>query len=82
MGAQRELLQNMAYEPMLLLAAIGFYLATDSFNVGEIVKSPVPAVVYLPGIFIGYVFILIIKLRKSPFDLSTSIMRIRKWYGD
>ncbi len=72
MGAQRELLQNMAYEPMLLLAAIGFYLATDSFNVGEIVKSPVPAVVYLPGIFIGYVFILIIKLRKSPFDLSTS----------
>ena len=35
-------------------------------------KSPVPAVVYLPGIFIGYVFILIIKLRKSPFDLSTS----------
>ena len=72
MGAQRELLQNMAYEPMILLAAIGFHLATNSFNVKEIATSSVPSIVYLPGIFVGYVFILVIKLRKSPFDLSTS----------
>lgn len=72
MGAQRELLQNMAYEPMILLAAIGFYLATNSFNVKEIATSSVSSIVYLPGIFVGYVFILVIKLRKSPFDLSTS----------
>ena len=72
MGAQRELLQNMACEPMILLAAIGFYLATNSFNVKEIATSSVPSIVYLPGIFVGYVFILVIKLRKSPFDLSTS----------
>ena len=72
MRAQRELLQNMAYEPMILLAAIGFYLATNSFNVKEIATSSVPSIVYLPGIFVGYVFILVIKLRKSPFDLSTS----------
>ena len=72
MGAQRELLQNMAYEPMILLAAIGFYLATNSFNVKEIATSSVPSIVYLPGIFVGYVFILVIKLLKSPFDLSTS----------
>ena len=62
----------MAYEPMILLAAIGFYLATNSFNVKEIATSSVPSIVYLPGIFVGYVFILVIKLRKSPFDLSTS----------
>ena len=72
MGAQRELLQNMAYDPMILLAAIGFYLAPNSFNVKEIATSSVPSIVYLPGIFVGYVFILVIKLRKSPFDLSTS----------
>ena len=29
-------------------------------------------IVALPGIFIGFMFILTIKLRKSPFDLSTS----------
>ena len=72
MGAQRELAQTMAYEPMILLAAIGFYLATGSFNVADVAASPVPSIVYLPGIFIGYVFILTIKFRKSPFDLSSS----------
>jgi len=32
----------------------------------------VPAIAYLPGIFIGFAAILTIKLRKSPFDISTS----------
>ena len=36
MGAQRELMQMMAYEPMVLLTAIGFYIATGSFSVKEI----------------------------------------------
>ena len=72
MGAQRELVQTMTYEPMILLTAIGFYIAAGSFQVEAIVQSQLPAIVYLPGIFIGYVFILTIKFRKSPFDLSTS----------
>ena len=71
-GAERELLQMMAYEPMVLLTAVGFYLTSGSFNVRDIIAAPVPAIVYLPGVFLGYVFILTIKLRKSPFDLSTS----------
>ena len=71
-GAERELLQMMSYEPMVLLTAVGFYLAKDSFNVKDIVIGNVPPIVYLPGIFLGFVFILTIKLRKSPFDLSAS----------
>ncbi|WP_029232127.1 respiratory chain complex I subunit 1 family protein [Butyrivibrio sp. VCB2006] len=72
MGAQRELLQMMCYEPMTLLVAIGFYYANGSFMVNDLIESPVPAIARIPGFFIGFVFILIIKLRKSPFDLSTS----------
>ncbi|MCR5156615.1 MAG: NADH-quinone oxidoreductase subunit H [Butyrivibrio sp.] len=72
MGAQRELLQMMCYEPMTLLVAIGFYYAQGSFMVNDLVMAPMPAIIKLPGFFIGFVFILIIKLRKSPFDLSTS----------
>lgn len=72
MGAQRELLQMMCYEPMTLLVAIGFYYANGSFMVDELIRKEVPAIVQIPGFFIGFVFILIIKLRKSPFDLSTS----------
>ncbi|MDC7295283.1 MULTISPECIES: complex I subunit 1 family protein [unclassified Butyrivibrio] len=72
MGAQRELLQMMCYEPMTLLVAIGFYYANGSFMVNDLIQAEVPAIVQIPGFFIGFVFILIIKLRKSPFDLSTS----------
>ncbi|MDD2189608.1 MAG: NADH-quinone oxidoreductase subunit H [Eubacteriales bacterium] len=71
-GAERELLQMMAYEPMALLTAVGFYLVNGSFNVADAVTSQVMAIQYLPGIFLGFVFILTIKLRKSPFDLSMS----------
>lgn len=72
MGAQRELLQMMCYEPMTLLVAIGFYYANGSFMVEELITKQYPAIIQIPGFFLGFVFILIIKLRKSPFDLSTS----------
>lgn len=73
MGAQRELLQMMAYEPMVLLVAIGFYDVTGSFYVSQIItSSTIPAIARMPGIFVGFLWILTIKLRKSPFDLSTT----------
>lgn len=73
MGASRELVQMLAYEPMVLIAAIGLYVVTGSFRVSEIVNhNGLPAVIYLPGIFLGFLFIMTIKLRKHPFDLSTS----------
>ena len=72
MGASREMLQMMAYEPMTLLLAVGFYLATGSFHVGDIIQMPVSPILMLPGVLVGFFFITAIKLRKSPFDLSTS----------
>ena len=57
---------------MTLLLAVGFYLAAGSFQVGDIVSQPASAVVTMPGFLLGLMFIMAIKLRKSPFDLSTS----------
>ena len=58
---------------ILAVTAVGFYLATGSFKVSDIVRSSgLPPIVYLPGVFCGFLFILTIKLRKHPFDLSTS----------
>lgn len=71
-GAERELLQMMAYEPMLLIAALGLYQSTGSFHVRDILASGRPLLAELPGVFLGFLFILTIKLRKSPFDLSSS----------
>jgi len=71
-GAERELLQMLASEPMILLSTVGFYMVTGSFNVIDIVQTHTYPIIYLPGVFIALTYVLTIKLRKSPFDLSTS----------
>ena len=72
LGAGRETLQVMSYEPMVLLMAVCFYMATGTFNVGNAFSLTVPAIMYTIPAFVGFLFILTIKLRKSPFDISTS----------
>ncbi len=71
-GSERELLQMMAYEPMVLLTGIGLYYVDKSFFIKDIITAPAPAVIRLPGMFLGLLFILTFKLRKSPFDFSMS----------
>ena len=80
-GASRETLQVMSYEPMVLLFAVAFYMATaqllpehiaGSFNVSTIFSLDVPIIACIWLVFLGLIFILTIKLRKSPFDLSMS----------
>ena len=72
LGAERELLQTMAYEPMVLLTAVAFYVFTGSFKVSDIMNSESMGILPMLGIFIGFVYILTIKFRKAPFDLSMS----------
>jgi len=71
-GAERELLQIMAYEPMVILTAVGMYVVTKSFNVSDIAATTTPVILFIPGLFLGFIYVLTIKLRKSPFDISTS----------
>ena len=72
MGASREMLQMMAYEPLTLLIAVGFYLTTGSFQVSDIIRADTSAILWMPGLLVGFMFTAAIKFRKSPFDLSTS----------
>lgn len=71
-GAERELILIMAYEPMVLLSLVGIFLVSGSFNLFEIIASGKPLILYLPGVFVGFIYILTMKLRKSPFDISLS----------
>lgn len=71
-GAQRELLQIMSYEPALIFVAVGLYMVTGTFEVGEIMNSHRMLIFLLPGVFVSFFYILAIKFRKSPFDFSTS----------
>ena len=72
LGAGRETVQVMSYEPMGLLMAVCFYMAAGTFNVGGVFDLSRPIILYTIPAFVGFLFILTIKLRKSPFDLSTS----------
>lgn len=72
LGAQREIVQVMSYEPMVLLVAAGLFMATGTFRVEDMLAADVPAVRYAPLIFAGFIYVLTIKLRKSPFDISMS----------
>ena len=71
-GTERELLQVMAYEPMVLITIFGFYKVTHTFEVSQFLTLDKPIILKLPLIFIGLLYALTFKLRKSPFDLSTS----------
>ena len=71
-GAARETLQVMSYEPMVLLMAVAFFQVTGSFDVAAAFGLTHPAVCTIGLVFLGVLFILTIKLRKSPFDLALS----------
>lgn len=71
-GAAREALQIMAEEPMSLFIAVAFFLATASFDSSVVFSLSHPAICTTWLAFLGFLFILTIKMRKSPFDLSSS----------
>lgn len=71
-ASSRETVAMLSYEPVLVLFVLGIYMVTGSFNVSSIDSLPAPLIVYLPLIFVAMLFIMLIKFKKSPFDLSTS----------
>ena len=71
-GAERELILMMSYEPMIILTLVGLYEGAKSFNFYEIFASESPLILELPGIYLGLLCVLVMKMQKSPFDISTS----------
>ncbi len=71
-GAQRELYVAMSYEPMILMIAAGFYLASGGSLMVEDIARSGPHIVSMLGLFAGLVVVLAMMLRKPPFDLGMS----------
>lgn len=77
-GAGRETLQVMSYEPMILFMAVAFFMSTSllgsiaTFNTSGVWGLALPVISNIWLVFLGFLFVLTIKLRKSPFDLSFS----------
>jgi ech hydrogenase subunit B len=71
-GGQRELFQMLTYEPLLILVFVSMAMVTGSFKISAILAHPTPLLYELPLMFIVLGYVLTIKLRKSPFDISAS----------
>ncbi len=72
LGARRELLGMMSYEPILILAAISISFVTGNFMVGGIFQFGTPLLTILPLTFLALIPVLVIDMKKSPFDVSAS----------
>lgn len=75
-GAMRELLHMMAYEPLYVLSAAALYLITGTFQVSGILKTPHVPLLYLPLIFVAVLLSLPAILKKSPFDVAEAHQEI------
>ncbi len=71
-GAQRELITMLTYEPLIILVFVSIAMVTGSFKVSEVFTYGKPLLYQLPLMFIVLGYALTIKLRKSPFDISAS----------
>lgn len=71
-GAAREAISMLAYEPILVFFIVGMYMLTGSFKISQLNGANAPLILYLPLVFISMLFIMSIKFKKSPFDFSSS----------
>lgn len=71
-GAQRELIQMLVYESLLILVFIGIALRTGSFAIGSVYAYEAPLLYSMPALYLVLCIALIIKMRKSPFDFSAA----------
>jgi ech hydrogenase subunit B len=75
LGSNRELLMLIAYEPILLLIAVGFYLGTGSFEIRAILQSE-SMLLSMGLLFVALLMIVPIKVKKSPFDVGEAHQEI------
>ena len=72
LGARRELLGVLSYEPIVFLTAMSVQIVTGSFLVESIFNYGTPLILVLPGVYLVQLIVLLIDMKKSPFDVSAS----------
>ncbi len=68
-GSQRELLQILAYEPVLLMSILLIGFDRSTFTVSHLTVNLLPA---LTLALFSLMIVLVIRLQKSPYDVATA----------
>ena len=73
LGAQRELFQLLAYEPVFMVAILCMAKASGGFDAFSFMAAQgQPLLFKMPLLVPGLLFVVLVKLRKSPFDIAAS----------
>jgi formate hydrogenlyase subunit 4 len=71
-GAERELIVMLASEPFFILMMAAVCKVTGQSSFAGVMASSHLVALELPGVVLAFLMVATIKLRKSPFDISTS----------
>ena len=72
LGAERELILALMYEPLLLSVFLGIAQAAGSFDIDLIQNAPGSIFLDFPLGFAALFLVFLIKLHKSPFDFTAA----------
>ena len=72
LGGRREFLAMLSYEPVMFLVDVAIFLVTGSFTVAGIFAYGKPLALVLPLALVALQFVLVIEMKKSPYDISGS----------
>jgi ech hydrogenase subunit B len=72
LGGRREFLAILSYEPVMLLVYIAIFLVTGSFTIKGIYEYGRPLALILPLALLALEYVLVIEMKKSPYDVSGS----------
>jgi ech hydrogenase subunit B len=72
LGGRREFLAMLSYEPVMLLAYVAIFMVTGSFTIRGIYEYGAPLLLVLPATVAALMIVLVIEMKKSPFDVSGS----------
>jgi ech hydrogenase subunit B len=66
-GSNRELLAMLAYEPIFILVATGFYILNGSYDI-SLIRTENTQIFPMILLFAAFLLTIPLKLKKSPFD--------------
>ncbi|MDA3908028.1 MAG: NADH-quinone oxidoreductase subunit H [Sulfurimonas sp.] len=74
-GANRELLSIIAYEPILIMLAVGFFMLNGTFDI-DAIRGRSSELVSMFFLFLAFLLVIPVKLKKSPFDAAEAHQEI------
>lgn len=76
LGALRELMHMISYEPLMVLLVVALFLVTGSFNIIDVLNYEGYPILKLPLVFFAFLLTIPMMLHKSPFDIAEAHQEI------